>query len=113
LGRFDLPFFFKSHFLQVFSIMALKIRLQRHGSSHAPFYRMVVAEALARRDGRFVEVVGTYNPQARKAVPEVDLKLDRIDYWVSVGAKPTDTARSLIRRARREASAPEAVAAEA
>ena len=93
--------------------MALKIRLQRHGSSHAPFYRMVVAEALARRDGRFVEVVGTYNPQARKAVPEVEIKLDRVDYWLSVGAKPTDTARSLIRRARREAPAAATAEAEA
>ncbi|MGB0290485.1 MAG: 30S ribosomal protein S16 [Opitutales bacterium] len=60
--------------------MALKIRLQRHGASHRPFYRMVVTEAAARRDGRFVE---------------------RIDYWKSVGAKPTDTAASLIRQARR------------
>ncbi|MGB1128294.1 MAG: 30S ribosomal protein S16, partial [Opitutales bacterium] len=44
--------------------MALKIRLQRHGASHRPFYRMVVTEAAARRDGRFVEVLGTYEPQA-------------------------------------------------
>jgi len=88
-----------------FSIMALKIRLQRHGASHRPFYRMVVTEALARRDGRFVEVLGTYEPQAKRAEDEVKLKLDRIDYWKSVGAKPTDTAASLIRKARREAPA--------
>jgi small subunit ribosomal protein S16 len=88
-----------------FLIMALKIRLQRHGASHRPFYRMVVTEALARRDGRFVEVLGTYEPQAKRAEDELSLKLDRVDYWKSVGAKPTDTAASLIRKARREAPA--------
>ena len=81
--------------------MALKIRLQRHGASHRPFYRMVVAEAAARRDGRFVEVLGTYEPQASKPENELSVKLDRVDYWKSVGAKETDTAASLIRKARR------------
>ena len=81
--------------------MALKIRLQRHGASHHPFYRMVVTEAAARRDGRFVEVVGTYEPQAVKPEEQLLLKLERIDYWKSVGAKASDTAASLIRRARR------------
>ena len=81
--------------------MALKIRLQRHGTSHRPFYRMVVAEANARRDGRFVELLGTYEPQASRPEDELNLKLERIDYWKSVGAKATDTAASLIRRARR------------
>jgi ribosomal protein S16 len=91
--------------------MALKIRLQRHGASHRPFYRMVVTEAAARRDGRFVEVLGTYEPQAARKSDELKLKLDRIDYWKSVGAKPTDTAGSLIRKARREAPAEAAPAA--
>lgn len=90
--------------------MALKIRLQRHGASHRPFYRMVVTEAAARRDGRFVEVLGTYEPQAKRAEDELKVKLDRVDYWKSVGAKPTDTAASLIRKARREAPAEEAAA---
>lgn len=85
--------------------MALKIRLQRHGSSHRPFYRMVVTETSSRRDGRFVEVLGTYEPQAKRVSDELNLKLERIDYWQSVGAKPTDTAASLIRKARREAPA--------
>ena len=76
--------------------MALKIRLQRHGTSHRPFYRMVVTEANARRDGRFVEVLGTYEPQASRSEDELNLKLDRIDYWKSVGAKTTDTAASLV-----------------
>lgn len=82
--------------------MALKIRLQRHGTSHRPFYRMVVTEANARRDGRFVELLGTYEPQASRPENELNLKIDRIDYWKSVGAKATDTAESLLRRARRE-----------
>jgi small subunit ribosomal protein S16 len=90
--------------------MALKIRLQRHGASHRPFYRMVVTEAAARRDGRFVEVLGTYEPQAARKDEELKVKLDRVDYWKSVGAKPTDTAASLIRKARREAPAEEAAA---
>lgn len=84
-----------------FKFMALKIRLQRHGASHRPFYRMVVTEAAARRDGRFVEVLGTYEPQANKPENQLLLKLERIDYWKSVGAKASDTAASLIRRARR------------
>ena len=91
--------------------MALKIRLQRHGASHRPFYRLVVTEATARRDGRFVEVLGTYEPQAKRTTDELNLKVDRIDYWKSVGAKPTDTAASLIRKARRDAASEEAAPA--
>lgn len=79
--------------------MALKIRLQRHGSTHAPVYRVVVAESTARRDGRFVENLGVYNPKARGKDTELSLKLDRVDYWLKVGAQPTDTARSLIKKA--------------
>lgn len=82
--------------------MALKIRLQRHGAAHAPVYRIVVAESTARRDGRHVEVLGHYNPKARGQDVECKLKLDRVDYWISKGAKPTETTRSLIRKARRE-----------
>jgi small subunit ribosomal protein S16 len=109
-------FFSVSFYLGQLFIMALKIRLQRHGTSHRPFYRMVVTEANARRDGRFVEVLGTYEPQASRVEDEINLKLDRIDYWKSVGAKATDTAASLIRRANRESdgsvSAPDAEAIE-
>lgn len=78
----------------------IKIRLQRHGARHAPFYRMVVAPSQARRDGRFLEVVGTYNPQSSARERELDLKMDRIDHWLEVGAQPTDTAKSLIRQGR-------------
>ena len=85
--------------------MALKIRLQRHGAAHAPVYRIVVTESTARRDGRCSEHLGHYNPKARGQELEYKMKLDRIDYWLSVGAKPTDTVRSLINRARRETTA--------
>ena len=78
----------------------IKIRLQRHGARHAPFYRMVVAPSQSRRDGKFIEMLGTYNPQAHKREEELKLKIDRIDHWLGVGAQPTDTAKSLIRQGR-------------
>lgn len=85
--------------------MALKIRLQRHGNRHNPFYRVVVAENTARRDGRYVELLGTYDPQNKVAERQWNLNLERVDHWEKCGAKPTDTVRSLIKRARREAPA--------
>ncbi len=90
--------------------MALKIRLQRHGSRHNPVYRVVVAESTNRRDGRHNEVLGTYNPKARGQAIELKLNLERVDYWLSVGAKPSETSAALIKQARREQPA-EAVAA--
>ena len=78
----------------------IKIRLQRHGARHAPFYRIVVAPSQARRDGKFIEVLGTYHPQAHKREEELKLKIERIDHWLGVGAQPTDTAKSLIRQGR-------------
>ena len=78
----------------------IKIRLQRHGARHAPFYRMVVAPSTVRRDGKFIEVLGTYNPQAHVRTEELKLKMERIDHWLGVGAQPTDTAKSLIKQGR-------------
>lgn len=83
----------------------VKIRLQRHGSKGAPVYRVVATEVTSRRDGRFIELLGTYNPKARGQDVELKLNLERIEYWLKNGAQPTDTTRSLIRRARREQSA--------
>jgi small subunit ribosomal protein S16 len=91
--------------------MALKIRLQRKGMRHAPVYRLVVAEHTSARDGRFVEVLGTYAPQARGQDKEIVIDLDRTDYWIGVGAKPTETAQDLIRKARKVAPAVEAATA--
>ena len=71
--------------------MALKIRLARGGAKKRPFYRIVVAEATAPRDGRFVERVGSYNPILASEHPErIVLNVERLKYWVSVGAQPTE-----------------------
>ena len=90
--------------------MAVKIRLQRGGATHAPYYRVVVADTRSPRDGRFVEKVGTYDPKNKDEDKQLNLELERIDYWLGVGAKPSDTVRSLIRKARR--SVPAEAAAE-
>jgi small subunit ribosomal protein S16 len=76
--------------------MAVKIRLARHGAKKKPFYRIVVADIEAPRDGRFLEVVGTYDPLQDPA--KVDLKEDRIRHWIGEGALPTDTVKSLLKK---------------
>ena len=81
--------------------MALKIRLQRCGAKHDPAYRVVVAEASARRDGRSVEVLGFYNPIAKGNADKLKVDVERADYWLSKGAQPTDTARFLLKTARK------------
>jgi small subunit ribosomal protein S16 len=71
--------------------MSLKIRLARGGAKKRPFYRIVVADSRSPRDGRFIEIVGTYNPILPKDHAErVMLKTERIQHWQSVGAQPTD-----------------------
>ena len=71
--------------------MALKIRLARGGSKKRPYYRIVVADINAPRDGRFIEKIGTYNPLLPKdSEDRVNIDVDRAKYWMSVGAKPTD-----------------------
>jgi small subunit ribosomal protein S16 len=76
--------------------MAVKIRLARHGAKKRPFYRIVVADTEAPRDGRYLEYVGTYNPLHDPA--EVLLKDDRIRYWIDQGATPTGTVKSLLKK---------------
>ena len=76
--------------------MAVRIRLARHGGKKRPFYRIVVADNEAPRDGKFLENVGTYNPLLDPA--EVNLKTERIKYWMDQGAKPSDTVRSLLKK---------------
>lgn len=71
--------------------MALKIRLARHGAKKRPVYFVVVAEATSPRDGRFIEKLGTYNPMVeRDHAQRLILNDERVKYWVSVGAQPTD-----------------------
>ena len=75
--------------------MATRIRLQRHGRKSYAFYSIVIADVRAPRDGKFIEKLGTYNPNTNPAT--VDLNFDRALYWVEVGAQPTDTARNILK----------------
>ncbi len=82
----------------------LMIRLSRRGARKQPYYRIVVIEKDRARDGRSVEVVGTYNPRTNPA--SVELKRERIDYWKSRGAQLSDRVRKLVEKAPAAASAP-------
>lgn len=74
--------------------MATKIRLQRHGRKNYAFYPIVIADSRAPRDGKFIERIGSYNPNTNPAT--VTLNFERALYWVNVGAQPTDTVRSIL-----------------
>ena len=74
--------------------MATKIRLQRHGHKNYAFYPIVIADSRAPRDGRFIERIGSYNPNTNPAT--ISLDFDRALYWMEVGAQPTDTVRSIL-----------------
>jgi small subunit ribosomal protein S16 len=81
----------------------VRLRLTRMGRKKRPFYRVVAADSRAPRDGRFIEIIGHYNPMNEPA--ELKLDLDRVDYWIGVGASPSDTVAHLIKRARTESPA--------
>lgn len=74
--------------------MAVKIRLKRMGSKKNPFYRMVVADSRSPRDGRYIEVVGTYNPVVQPA--EVKVEEEKVLSWLANGAQPSDTVRNIL-----------------
>jgi small subunit ribosomal protein S16 len=76
--------------------MAVKIRLARYGTKKKPFYRIVVADSRYSRDGRFLEIVGNYNPLLE--TNQTTLKEDRIKHWMDQGAIPTDTVKSLLKK---------------
>lgn len=79
--------------------MAVKIRLARGGAKKRPFYRVVVAEESMKRDGRFVERVGSYNPMLPKGHQDrVVLNMERVAYWLSVGAQPTDRVQKFLQK---------------
>ena len=84
----------------------LAIRLRRTGTTKKPFYRVVVADSRAWRDGKFVEIVGHYDSRSNPA--KVVLKEDRISYWISKGAQPSDTVRSLIKKVKKAGATPSA-----
>jgi small subunit ribosomal protein S16 len=79
-------------------VLTVKIRLARHGAKKAPYYRVVVADARAPRDGRFIEEVGRYNPCTEPAYVKLDL--EKIDTWLGNGAQPTETVAKLVAKAR-------------
>ncbi len=79
------------------------IRLARHGAKKRPFYHLTVADKRARRDGRFVERVGYYNPLARGSETTLHLDQERIDYWLGVGAQPSPRVKQLLKSVRAQA----------
>lgn len=81
----------------------LAIRLMRTGAKKRPSYRIVVKEKQSKRDGAYLENLGTYNPTRDPA--EIKLKADRVQYWISKGAQPTDTVRRLIKAAAKAQAA--------
>jgi small subunit ribosomal protein S16 len=74
----------------------LSIRLRRTGSKKRPFFRVVVSEARSKKEGQFIEVLGFYNPRSKPAV--VEINKERIKHWISVGARPSDSVRTLLAR---------------
>ena len=81
--------------------MAVKMRFKRMGSKKNPFYRVVVADSRAPRDGKFIEEVGRYNPCVDPSMIKFDL--EKVDKWIANGAQPTDTVARLLETARKEA----------
>ena len=75
----------------------VKIRLRRMGAKKAPYYRIVVADARAPRDGRCIEEIGTYNPLTNPATIAIDV--EKAQTWIKNGAQPTDTVRTLLKKA--------------
>ena len=80
--------------------MATVIRLRREGARNKPFYRVVAADKRSPRDGKFLELLGTYDPKQK--IDATKLKLDRIEFWIKNGALPSDTVRSLIKKTKQK-----------
>ena len=89
------------------------IRLARSGAKKNPFYHITVADRAAKRDGKFIERLGFFNPVAKGASEGLRLDLSRVDHWIGVGAQPTDKVKKLISKARIAAAAAPAETAEA
>lgn len=82
--------------------MAVRIRLRRTGTLKKPYYRVVATDSRSPRDGRFIEILGHYNPRGE----DEKVNLERIDYWISKGAQPSATVAAIIKRAKSGANAP-------
>ena len=83
--------------------MPVRIRMKRVGAKNSPYYRIVVADGRSPRDGKFIEEIGTYQP--RKQTDNFKLDTARADYWVSKGAKPSETVASFMKKAKKAAAA--------
>ncbi len=79
--------------------MAVAIRLKREGARNHPYYKIVVADQRRSRDGKFIEIIGTYDP--KKVGENYSIALDRADYWVGVGARPSQTVGNIMTKARK------------
>ena len=91
--------------------MAVRIRLRRVGTKNVPVYRIVVADGRSPRDGRFIENIGTYDP--RKGSDNFKVDVERAKHWIQKGAQPSDTVRSILKKAERASKAAPAPAATA
>jgi small subunit ribosomal protein S16 len=80
--------------------MSVSIRLRREGAKNRPYYKVVVADSRSPRDGKFIEVIGTYDP--KKSGHNSLLNVERAEFWISKGAQPSDTVRSLIRKNKKQ-----------
>ena len=80
--------------------MSVSIRLRREGSLNNPYYKVVVADQRSPRDGKFIELIGNYDP--KKPGENANIDLSRVDYWITNGAQPSDTVRSIIKKARKK-----------
>ena len=95
--------------------MAVSIRLRREGTKNRPYYKIVVTDSRSPRDGKFIEIIGTYDP--KKTGHNSTLDVNRADYWIARGAQPSDTVRSLLKKNRQQTESvpvpatPEATAA--
>jgi small subunit ribosomal protein S16 len=85
--------------------MAVSIRLRREGAKNRPYYKVVVADKRSPRDGKFIEIIGAYDP--KKPDHNSTLNIDRVEYWISKGAQPSDTVRSLIKKTKKSTAAAE------
>ena len=83
--------------------MAVSIRLRREGTKNRPYYRVVVAHSRSPRDGKFIEIIGTYDPKLTGQNSSFDI--ERAEYWISKGAQPSDTVRSLLKKQKKTLAA--------
>ncbi len=87
--------------------MAVSIRLRREGTTNRPYYKIVVADSRSPRDGKFIEIIGNYDPKVQGH--NSTLNMERAEYWISRGAQPSETVRSLLKKNRTRADAAPAV----